>query len=190
MRKVQMNDQPPNIKQTRKLLQAYFYAQFMHTLGRIPAGCNSIFNVDYQDVKDLPFEEAKQKIIEAANKEIANFQAIRQEQEIAKQTVRHGECSQQHKMGKAAILDASVLPYGIRLRKTYPNIPMAAPNGQPPLPFPKRPQSHEASALFDYFCYQLLTYGLNCMTYQATLMKTFGRLLLSLLKTCAQLMTN
>ena len=70
-----------------RLLQDYWNTQFIRAIGKIPAGYSSVFRIEFQEVKTLPFAEAKNAILAAADREI---ERIEQEQR-ARVTIRQGE---------------------------------------------------------------------------------------------------
>ena len=57
-----------------RLLQDYFNAQFFRALGKVPSGISSVFRVEFQEVRTLPFAEAKERILAAADDLIAQMQ--------------------------------------------------------------------------------------------------------------------
>jgi len=153
-----------------RLLQDYWNTQFIRALGKVPAGFSSVFRIEFQEVKTLPFAEAKAAILAAADREIASIEQMQR----ARATIRQGE--------KIKPLAPPKMPPG-RPRSEVPSeeeeeggIPLGVGGERPPslfpsgplghgrfMPFPRGPTSEERARLWNVFCTQI---GAYCNDYQ------------------------
>jgi hypothetical protein len=153
-----------------RLLQDYWNTQFIRALGKVPAGFSSVFRIEFQEVKTLPFAEAKTAILAAADREIASIEQMQR----ARATIRQGE--------KIKPLAPPKMPPG-RPRSEVPSeeeeeggIPLGVGGERPPslfpsgplghgrfMPFPRGPTSEERARLWNVFCTQI---GAYCNDYQ------------------------
>jgi hypothetical protein len=154
-----------------RLLQDYWNTQFIRAIGKVPAGFSSVFRIEFQEVKTLPFAEAKNAILAAADREIGR---IEQEQR-ARATIRQGERitpgpsktpAQKKPMTDREIEEENEEGGGFA---NMGNVPPASFPSEPisiMQPFPRSPTSEEKIQLWKVFCYRMRQKGFNCDDFQ------------------------
>jgi len=152
-----------------RLLQDYWNTQFIRAIGKVPAGFSSVFRIEFQEVKTLPFAEAKNAILAAADREIGR---IEQEQR-ARAVVRQGErISPLQPLKRAPSRGREIVEGGEEGEERLPMaVGRAPPSFFPPnalsveQPFPRGPTSLEQLRLWQVFCFEMQTEGYDCNQY-------------------------
>jgi hypothetical protein len=147
-------------------LQDYWNTEFFRALGKVPANISSVFRVEFEAVKLLSFEEAKEKIIVAADEIIEEFKA----REVTKRAVplrpigapspaprgpfrvpiKEEISGEEPENGGAG----GSVPFGRVPPSQFPSFPLCYD-----LPFPRGPCSSEQLKLWDVFLYQMQQAG-------------------------------
>jgi hypothetical protein len=145
-------------------LQDYWNTEFFRALGKVPPSISSVFRVEFEAVKLLSFEEAKEKILAAADEIIAEFRN--------RDVVRHGvplrpaaasgpargpfRMPIKEEVGgeEAENGGRNNVPFGRVPPSQFPSFPLCYD-----LPFPRGPCSSEQLKLWDVFLYQMQQAG-------------------------------
>jgi hypothetical protein len=156
----------------RRLLQAYFNTQLIRALGKLPSGASSIFLVEYQEVKTLPFDEARAAITGAADR----FAEDLLQQQRARAVVKEGE-----RVRPAPVKPAARAPGRRETEEEGEGggVPMAVGGRRPGgTVFPTDRLGHgalmpgfilvseERIRLWNVFCNRLAESGFNCEDYR------------------------
>jgi len=161
----------PLTAEEKQLLRDLWITQFFRSLGKVPANLTSVFNVEFEGVKTLPFAEAKEKVLAAADEIISEFQArevtkrataIRPtvlprvpERAPTRATRDEVEGEEAEEGGKNNI------PFGRVPPSQFPSFPLSYN-----MPFPRGPTSEEQVKIWNVFCYKMQEEGYDCSTYQ------------------------
>jgi hypothetical protein len=134
-----MGHLPQNDKQK---LHDLWVTRFFRALDRLPPP--SVFRVEFEKVKDLPFEEAKEKILVVAGEIIAEMRTREMERRAKQASVKR-------------------TPAAAAFSRVPPAKFLTAPMS--PLKFPRRPSSEEQIRLWNVFQYQMQQHGYNANAY-------------------------
>jgi len=165
----------PPVKPTRVLstedmrrLQDHWNTQFFRALGKVPANISSVFRVEFEGVKLLSFEEAKGKILAAADDiigEIRARQTVTRAERIPPQLTKapaqrpqprtDRELEEENEEGGGFANMGNVPP------ASFPPAPLSILQ-----PFPRGPTSEEKLQLWRVFCFQMREKGFNCDDFQ------------------------
>jgi hypothetical protein len=148
-------------------LQDFWTTEFFRSLGRVPPNIASVFRVEFESVKDKPFDVAKEAILKAADEIIEEMKA----RETARRAVP---------IRPAAPREPTRIPF--RKEEVAPGEEegggVSVPFGRVPpaqfpsfmlcynLPFPRGPCSEEKIRIWNAFLYQMQQQGYDGTNYQ------------------------
>jgi hypothetical protein len=151
-------------------LQDYWNTQFFRQLGKVPASISSVFRVEFEGVKLLPFEEAKEKILAAADdiiSEIRARQAVFKGERVRPEPQPRTQPKPAHRPGRTDREieedneEGGFSGLGNVPPASFPPAPLSIMQ-----PFPRGPTSEEKLVLWRVFCYQMRQKGFNCDDFQ------------------------
>jgi hypothetical protein len=161
-----------------RLLQDYWNTQFIRAIGKIPAGFSSVFRIEFQEVKMLPFADAKATILAAADREIEGIESAQR----ARAVIRQGERVSPFKQpSKAPMGRREEVPVGEEEERLPLATGRVTPSAFPtnPLsvmqPFPRGPTSLEQLRLWKVFCYEMQQEGYDCNPYAKDFAEYIGK---------------
>jgi hypothetical protein len=154
-----------------RLLQDYWNTQFIRAIGKVPAGFSSVFRIEFQEVKMLPFVEAKAAILAAADREIAGIESAQRVRTVIREGERISPGAPRAPGKKGVPMGVPVgegeeeefrLPVAVGRvpPSAFPSMPLSV--GQP---FPRGPTSLEQLRLWNVFCYSMQQEGYDCTAY-------------------------
>ena len=160
-----------------RLLQDYWNTQFIRAIGKVPAGFGSVFRIEFQEVKMLPFAEAKAAILAAADREIEGIESAQR----ARAVIREGERIRLGQPLKAPLGRREEVPVGEEEERLPLATGRVTPSAFPtnPLsvmqPFPRGPTSLEQLRLWKVFCYEVQQEGYDCNPYAKDFAEYIGK---------------